>query len=72
MAQVSEVAEEFAASSAYMLGEEELLLERKGLFKFTADEYLVDIDDLYKTIFGEMLVLRADVSQPSEPSSTWV
>ncbi|PGH03764.1 hypothetical protein AJ80_08634 [Polytolypa hystricis UAMH7299] len=60
--QVNEVAEEFGGAHA-VLDEEERILMTKGLFKFTAEDYLVEIQDLYRSIFG-------DESRPREP--VWI
>lgn len=49
--QVREVAEEFG--NGHMLDEEELILEQKGLQKFSVDEYIIEIQDLYDSIFDD-------------------
>jgi len=51
--QVNEVAEEFGAT--HVMDEEELLLHRKGLKKFTVHDYLTEIEDLYGSIFDDRL-----------------
>lgn len=51
--QVNEVVEEFGG--ARILDDEELILRDKGLMKFTADDYLVEIEDLYGSIFDDYL-----------------
>lgn len=51
--QVNEVAEEFGAT--HLLDEEGLLLQRKGLCKFTAADYQLEIHDLYSSIFDDQL-----------------
>ncbi|KAE8152464.1 hypothetical protein BDV25DRAFT_68040 [Aspergillus avenaceus] len=51
--QVNEVVEEFGGTR--IIDEEELLLQNKGLKKFTVDEYLVEIEDLYGSIFDDRL-----------------
>ncbi|KAJ5235775.1 uncharacterized protein N7469_004943 [Penicillium citrinum] len=51
--QVNEVAEEFGASP--LMDEEERTLRRKGLKKFTVDDYLTEIQDLYGSIFDDKL-----------------
>ncbi|KAE8140711.1 hypothetical protein BDV38DRAFT_8716 [Aspergillus pseudotamarii] len=51
--QVNEVVEEFGG--ARVLDEEELVLQNKGLMKFTVDEYLVEIEDLYGSIFDDRM-----------------
>ncbi|KAE8381043.1 hypothetical protein BDV26DRAFT_105547 [Aspergillus bertholletiae] len=51
--QVNEVVEEFGG--ARVLDEEELVLRNKGLMKFTVDEYLVEIEDLYGSIFDDRM-----------------
>lgn len=37
------------------MDEEELLLQNKGLKKFTVNDYLVEIEDLYGSIFDDQL-----------------
>lgn len=51
--QVNEVAEEFGATP--LMDEEERALYRKGLKKFTVDDYLTEIEDLYGSIFDDKL-----------------
>jgi len=51
--QVNEVAEEFG--SPHVLDEEEMILSRKGLYKFTVDDYLIEIEELYGSIFDDKL-----------------
>lgn len=51
--QVNEVAEEFGAT--HVMDEEEMVLHRKGLKKFTVDDYLTEIEDLYGSIFDDRL-----------------
>ncbi|RAH82537.1 hypothetical protein BO86DRAFT_70442 [Aspergillus japonicus CBS 114.51] len=51
--QVNEVVEEFGGTR--VLDEEELILRDKGLRKFTVDEYLVEIEDLYGSVFDDWL-----------------
>lgn len=51
--QVNEVAEEFGATP--LMDEEERTLRRKGLKKFTVDDYLFEIQDLYGSIFDDKL-----------------
>lgn len=52
--QVNEVVEEFGGGHR-VLDEEELLLQNKGLKKFTVNDYLVEIEDLYGSIFDDQL-----------------
>lgn len=52
--QVNEVAEEFGGTTR-RLDEEEAVLLSKGLRKFTVDDYLVEVDDLYGSIFDDQL-----------------
>ncbi|KAF9886642.1 hypothetical protein FE257_011282 [Aspergillus nanangensis] len=54
LAQVNEVAEEFGGGNR-MLDEEEQYLYTRGLRKFTANDYLVEIEDLYGSIFDDHL-----------------
>lgn len=53
LAQVNEVAEEFGGN--YALEEEEMMIQQKGLMKFSADDYAVDIEQLYGSIFDDQL-----------------
>jgi hypothetical protein len=53
--QVNEVAEEFNSCATRVLDEEEMILLNKGLRKFTADDYLVEIEELYGSIFDDYL-----------------
>ncbi|KAJ6093399.1 hypothetical protein N7486_008688 [Penicillium sp. IBT 16267x] len=53
LAQVNEVAEEFG--NPQILDEEELYLTRKGLHKFTVDDYLAEIEELYGSAFDNKL-----------------
>lgn len=52
--QVNEVAEEFGGSTRG-LDEEENILFNKGLKKFTVDDYLVEVNDVYGSIFDNQL-----------------
>lgn len=51
--QVNEVAEEFG--SLHVMDDEERILLRKGLIKFTVDDYLLEIEELYGSIFDDTL-----------------
>jgi hypothetical protein len=51
--QVNEVVEEFGG--APLFDEEERILRNKGLKKYTVDDYLVEIEDLYGSIFNDRL-----------------
>lgn len=51
--QVNEVAEEFG--SLHVIDEEERIIYRKGLNKFSVDDYLAEIEDLYGSIFDDKL-----------------
>lgn len=51
--QVNEVAEGFR--SPHVMDEEEQILHRKGLKKFTVDDYLAEIEELYGSIFDNKL-----------------
>ncbi|KAL3439024.1 hypothetical protein BDV09DRAFT_53728 [Aspergillus tetrazonus] len=51
--QVNEVVEEFGG--APLFDEEEQILRRKGLKKFSVNDYLVEIEDLYGSIFNDRL-----------------
>jgi hypothetical protein len=49
--QVNEVAEEFGGLN--LLDDEERILYDKGLKKFSVEDYLVEIEDLYGSIFED-------------------
>ncbi|OJJ62224.1 hypothetical protein ASPSYDRAFT_27873 [Aspergillus sydowii CBS 593.65] len=51
--QVNEVVEEFGG--APLFDEEERILHSKGLKKYSANDYLVEIEDLYGSIFDDRL-----------------
>lgn len=51
--QVNQVAEGFR--SPHVMDEEEQILHRKGLKKFTVDDYLAEIEELYGSIFDDKL-----------------
>jgi hypothetical protein len=51
--QVNEVAEEFG--NLRVVDEEEMLLYRKGLKKFSVDDYISEVDELYGSIFDDQL-----------------
>lgn len=58
--QVNEVAEEFGITHVptrvpHVMEEEELLLVSKGLKKFTVNDYLCEIEELYGNIFEDKL-----------------
>lgn len=53
LAQVNEVVEEFGGS--YALEEEETMLREKGLMKFSADDYRLETEALYASIFDDQL-----------------
>lgn len=52
--QVNEVAEEFGGTTRGV-DEEENLLFHKGLKKFTADDYLIEVNNVYGSIFDDQL-----------------
>jgi hypothetical protein len=56
--QVNEVAEDFGVSDG-VLDEEEQLLRRKGLKKFAAGDYMMEIEDLYGSVFEDCLTQTA-------------
>lgn len=51
--QVNEVVEEFGG--APLFDEEERILHRKGLKKFSVNDYLAEVEDLYGNIFNDRL-----------------
>lgn len=56
--QVNEVAEDFGVSES-VLDEEEQLLRRKGLKKFAAGDYMMEIEALYGGVFEDRLIQTA-------------
>jgi len=56
--QVNEVAEDFGVSDS-VLNEEEQLLRRKGLKKFDAGDYMMEIEALYGGIFEDQITQTA-------------
>lgn len=50
--QVNEVVEEFGGAQV-ILDEEEQQLLASGLHKFTVDEYILEIEDLYQDLFRD-------------------
>lgn len=56
--QVNEVAEDFGVSDS-VLDEEEQLLRRKGLKKFAAGDYMLEIEGLYGGVFEDRLTQTA-------------
>lgn len=66
LAQVSELAEEFGSSKQRLpvLDLEEQELVSLGLFKFAADDYMNEIQELFTTVFGEM-----PVQLPAQPTA---
>lgn len=53
LAQVNEVVEEFGGIPLFE--EEEMILSQKGLKKFSVHEYIMEIEDLYGSIFDDHL-----------------
>ena len=54
LAQVTEIAEEYGLKGRLnVIDEEEQELAAKGLFKFSAEEYMSEIRDILSTFFGE-------------------
>jgi hypothetical protein len=51
--QVNEVAEEFGGLTINMLDDEERILHEKGLKKFSVEDYLVEVEELYGSIFDD-------------------
>ncbi|OJD18411.1 hypothetical protein ACJ73_08721 [Blastomyces percursus] len=49
--QVNEVAEEFATVRNAVIVEEEQTLVQKGLYKFAVEDYIMEIEGLYRSIF---------------------
>lgn len=54
LAQVNEVAEGFGGARV-VLDEEEQILLSKGLKKFSAEDYVSEIEELYGSIFNDQL-----------------
>ncbi|KLJ08987.1 hypothetical protein EMPG_15585 [Blastomyces silverae] len=53
--QVNEVAEEFATVRNAVIVEEEQTLVEKGLYKFTVEDYIMEIEGLYRSIFDDVV-----------------
>ncbi|KAJ5471868.1 hypothetical protein N7539_008811 [Penicillium diatomitis] len=51
LAQIDKVAEEFSAT--HVTDEEEILLQRKGLKKFSVEDYLSEIESVYRSVFDD-------------------
>jgi len=60
LAQVSELAEEFAAHMD-IIDEEEQEVVSKGLLKFSAQDYMDEIQDLFISAFGELKPAMATI-----------
>ncbi|OAX83942.1 hypothetical protein ACJ72_01683, partial [Emergomyces africanus] len=52
--QVNEVAEEFATVQHAVIVEEEQMLVQKGLYKFAVEDYIMEIEGLYRSIFDDV------------------
>lgn len=61
--QVREIAEEFGGG--HLLDEEEVIFQLKGLHRFSAQEYLAEIEDLYNSMLDD------DYAGPI-PVAAWV
>ncbi|OJD17494.1 hypothetical protein AJ78_02415 [Emergomyces pasteurianus Ep9510] len=53
--QVNEVAEEFASVQHAVIVEEEQMLAQRGLFKFAVEDYIMEIEGLYRSIFDDVV-----------------
>ncbi|PGH17115.1 hypothetical protein AJ79_01253 [Helicocarpus griseus UAMH5409] len=51
---VNEVAEEFGSVMRAAFAEEEDILVKKGLHKFAVEDYILEIQDLYRAIFDDL------------------
>jgi len=60
LAQVSELAEEFAVHMD-VIDEEEQEVVSKGLLKFSAQDYMDEIQDLFISAFGELKPAMATI-----------
>ncbi|KAK2807541.1 hypothetical protein FQN50_005409 [Emmonsiellopsis sp. PD_5] len=60
--QVNEVAEEFGGIQS-VFAEEEQMLVKKGLRKFAVEDYILEIEDLYRAIFDD---------NPKPPRNAWI
>lgn len=70
LAQVSEIAEEFGIKNS-ALEEEEFALKERGLYKFSAESYLGDVQSLFTAFFQEGFSQAS--SQPhSRPAAMWI
>ncbi|KAL2361174.1 hypothetical protein RJZ56_005941 [Blastomyces dermatitidis] len=53
--QVNEVAEEFATVRNAVIVEEEQTLVQKGLYKFAVEDYIMEIEGLYRSTFDDVV-----------------
>ncbi|KKZ62174.1 hypothetical protein EMCG_03312 [[Emmonsia] crescens] len=53
--QVNEVAEEFATVQHAVIVEEEQMLVQRGLYKFEVEEYIMEIEGLYRAFFDDVV-----------------
>lgn len=66
LAQVTEIAEEYGVKEQLnVIDEEEQELAARGLFKFSAEEYLCEIQGLFANFFSERPIV-----QP--PAALWI
>ncbi|PGH09369.1 hypothetical protein GX51_00812 [Blastomyces parvus] len=57
--QVNEVAEEFATVQNAVIVEEEQALVQRGLYKFAVEDYIMEIEGLYRSIFDDVVGYRS-------------
>ncbi|KAF7549697.1 hypothetical protein G7046_g8259 [Stylonectria norvegica] len=73
LAQVTELAEEFGAKSNSKLDEEDMqYLQTRGLNKFSADEYLGDIQTIFGSFFNDVATQARTAPPALAPAPLWI
>ena len=66
LAQVTELAEEFGSKRRLqVIDEDEQYLKRRNLVKFSAEDYLSDVQNLISSLFPEL-------NHPKQPAAVWI
>jgi len=66
LAQVTELAEEFSGGKMDFAEEERVLMAERGYCKFSAEEYMNEIQGLFARAFGDVRL------KAPPPSSLWI
>jgi len=61
LAQVTELAEEFGIQTMAMVDSEEQELASRGLLKFSAEDYISEIQSCFAAVFGDPAPVRTMV-----------